>query len=101
MWLRSLTYTHPPNESKRDPTFNSIQQFSVFSVTLTHPPKKTQAVMWLRAFARPEWQNSWDYFINLSAADIPIVAMEHIEARVYIHVCVCVCVCVLYTDVCG
>lgn len=51
------------------------------------PPKKNtttqkkQAVMWLRAFARPEWQNSWDYFINLSAADIPIVAMEHIEAR--------------------
>lgn len=40
--------------------------------------------MWMRAFADPNWR--WDYFINLSAADIPIVPIEEIEVT-DTHIC--------------
>lgn len=54
------------------------------SDTTGHTTK--QAVMWMRAFADPNWK--WDYFINLSAADIPIVPVEEIEVRdTHMHAC--------------
>lgn len=36
-----------------------------------------ELVMWMRAFLRTDWE--WDYFINMSIADIPIVSMDYIE----------------------
>lgn len=37
-----------------------------------------EVLMWMRAFLRTDWE--WDYFINMSIADIPLVPLDVIEA---------------------
>jgi len=41
------------------------------------PPSFPQAITWLHAFQHEDWE--WDFFINMSAADIPIVSIPEIE----------------------
>jgi len=41
------------------------------------PPSFPQAITWLHAFQHEDWE--WDFFINMSGADIPIVSIPEIE----------------------
>ena len=88
----SNVHTPPPINTYPTPPHASID-INIKPLT-TNPTK--QAVMWLRAFSHPEWANTFDYFINLSAADIPIVPIEHIEARFVPFIVDYLCIILMY-----